>query len=1391
MKPFFLFSLLIALLSGAHVAAQTGVLGKDWTLEHPSPTAENLEAVAANGAVSMVAVGGHGAILTASGVSGVSSWTRNVSTTTADLWDVVWTGVQYVAVGSNDTVLTATGALGPSGLTWVSHSIGATSTDQLNSVAANGTKLVAVGVTSTGVGVALFSSNSGTSWSRTVVAGTTSLKGVTFVNNQMYAVMDGFILTSSNGTTWARITALPATTVTSIAYATPLGADVALSVTGSKNWVADNLGATVLGSAPANLAMSWVGDELAGVTRTGELWHSNNGVLWQNLINAASATPAYVFNAVTKFGSTYIAVGDSGVIQSYDVGGAWTPQTSAGTSLGTNGVAWNQATDSTSLYVAVGWGMSWTSPDAVTWTEHVLTTTTQTQNMLSVIWTGTYFVAVGNGLWVSTDGITWTLKLPAPMADTAPSIYAVSWLNGTPYALGYNSTSHQVMISQGDNTGFGWSNFVPVAGASWAMLGLAKNDSGLFVAVGWGGRVLTTTKPATGPWAQVIVPLAAGEDFTDVMWTNDTERQVKQFTAVTSKGGIWTSINGTTWTKRKTAAHALWCITRTAHPRTGDAVADLDNQFIAAGDHGLLVTSFNGIEWQEADMGTSQYINQILWAPTTIPQLVAAGGHGTFLVSNGTPPVQTSVSFGQATDTITEGGTVPSATTTITVNLSNALSVAATIPLVFTGGTAPATAFRHSANAVTFNAGDLTKTFTITAVNDGFVHGDKTVKISFGQPAADVSTSKGTNPTEMVTIHDANLVPVMSATVTTSTVTDAASALVLKGAAVTFNSTVTQGTGTITRQWRRDGINLAGATANSLLLSGVTLAQAGAYTVAGKNTAGTGVSPAVGLAVVDGTPQFITAKSGDSITLTAGAEGTGLAYLWSYSGGPLSGNTSKTFVINNVQTANNGVYSCAVSIGAGTPLNIGNITVTVVSGLPALTGSLTLPAGAVALSYSFTPSVAVGATAYRWTITGLPPGLVYDRVTGAISGTPTRGGTYHVTVVASNVFGSSTFVSPLVVAPLTSSVVGKYVAIVAGDNAVNQGLGGRLDVTTTSTGSFTGTLTAATTIAPAVPNGSSSFIGTLSGVSGLDRTGTVVLSAGTVTFTISGTNGSVSGSVGSASVTGWHQTATSPRTGYYTCAFSPTDPTQISGYGLLTVASAGTVNLTSVIATGSGAKLTSSTITGPNGEIPVYVPLSTPTYVNIGSVRGNLTLAVNGVAPAYATNTFSGSSLTAVQIIAPATLPAGSTNLAADGGRYTAPAKGHLVMGLQPILVAGVATPNAKLAFLGGDLATDTRDPDDQFIVTAAGVPTAASPNPAQTFLNNFVPATGEFSGGFWLFDAAKAGLGDPSREALFNGVIIRTGGSAVLAGKGFFYLTPLPVVPGLLLGSVDLTPYP
>ena len=657
MKPFLFSALLLLLLGGGHAMAQTPVLGKDWTLQRPLPTAENLQSIACDGAASMVVVGGHGTLLSATKLSGVTTWTKNAvkdksgnaTTITADLWDVAFDSGIYVAVGSAGTILMTSDTLAASpstALTWIaeapptSTSTDATklnATDTYNAVSIRGATVVAVGATSAGGGVAVVSLDTGSTWKRYVIPSSTAVKDVTIALNAFYAVMDGYLLSSgNNGATWSK-DSLAGTKVRSIAYATPTvpaGLDAELNITGSKSWEVNNLGKSsatlVAGTAPADLSIQWSSNaqELVAVNTSGQLSHSSNGNTWRNLGSAQSAS----FNRATFFGSvdttsgaltgSYVAVGDGGAILAFDTStavGTWTSLTTAGSFLPANGVAWNNRPGSGSLYVAVGTAttgagtatggnagnsITWTSTDGATWTEHTQTGLI----MLSVMWTGTYFVAGGNGLWISSDGVTWTsLVAPPVVSTTTASVYAVAQLGGTPIALGYDATKHQVYIATGDAQGYSWGPFTAVSGATWAMLGVAKSDSGQFVAAGWGGRVLTTTAPDKGVWTPYVVALASGEDFTDILWANG------QFTAVTSKGGIWTSTNGSSWTKRKTASQALWCITRVKHA----AASGYDDQFIAAGDHGLLVTSFNGQEWQEADLGSSQFSNQILWVPST------------------------------------------------------------------------------------------------------------------------------------------------------------------------------------------------------------------------------------------------------------------------------------------------------------------------------------------------------------------------------------------------------------------------------------------------------------------------------------------------------------------------------------------------------------------------------------------------------------------------------------------------------------------------------------------------------------------------------------------------------------------------------------------------------
>lgn len=75
---------------------------------------------------------------------------------------------------------------------------------------------------------------------------------------------------------------------------------------------------------------------------------------------------------------------------------------------------------------------------------------------------------------------------------------------------------------------------------------------------------------------------------------------------------------------------------------------------------------------------------------------------------------------------------------------------------------------------------------------------------------------------------------------------------VIAGATVAFNVTAS-GTPAPTFQWRKDGVAISGATKSSLILTGVTAANAGSYSVVASNTAGNTTSTAGALALTSAT----------------------------------------------------------------------------------------------------------------------------------------------------------------------------------------------------------------------------------------------------------------------------------------------------------------------------------------------------------------------------------------------------------------------------------------------------------------------------------------------------------------------------------------------------------
>lgn len=130
----------------------------------------------------------------------------------------------------------------------------------------------------------------------------------------------------------------------------------------------------------------------------------------------------------------------------------------------------------------------------------------------------------------------------------------------------------------------------------------------------------------------------------------------------------------------------------------------------------------------------------------------------------------------------------------------------------------------------------------------------------------------------------------------------------------------------MTYQWRRNGSPIPGATNAALTLVNPTEGDAGSYSVAVTNLAGTTASAAAALTLpaVVLTPPTITAQpqaqavlGGQSVTLTTVAAGSGsLTYQWQRDGTNLPGATNATLVVAAAQAGDAGGYTVEVR-GAG------------------------------------------------------------------------------------------------------------------------------------------------------------------------------------------------------------------------------------------------------------------------------------------------------------------------------------------------------------------------------------------------------------------------------------------------------------------------------------------
>ncbi len=176
-----------------------------------------------------------------------------------------------------------------------------------------------------------------------------------------------------------------------------------------------------------------------------------------------------------------------------------------------------------------------------------------------------------------------------------------------------------------------------------------------------------------------------------------------------------------------------------------------------------------------------------------------------------------------------------------------------------------------------------------------------------------------TNAAGSVTSNAALLDVIIPAPVIT---TQPASQSAVTGIAVTFTVISTSPVAQ-THQWRKDGVDIDGATLSSLTIPSFQLADAGSYTVTVTNSGGSVTSNAAILAVavpptITTQPQAQTVYSGTEATFSVTATSNApMSYQWRKDGTVIPEATQSTFIIPVAQLSDAGDYSVVVTNMAG------------------------------------------------------------------------------------------------------------------------------------------------------------------------------------------------------------------------------------------------------------------------------------------------------------------------------------------------------------------------------------------------------------------------------------------------------------------------------------------
>ncbi len=395
-----------------------------------------------------------------------------------------------------------------------------------------------------------------------------------------------------------------------------------------------------------------------------------------------------------------------------------------------------------------------------------------------------------------------------------------------------------------------------------------------------------------------------------------------------------------------------------------------------------------------ADVGVSQS-----GAPN--PAVVGQNVVYTLRITNAGPSLASSLTV---TDALPSNVTFVSASPGC-INLGNAISC--TIPSLGAGGVS-----NISVTVKPIAIGTLTNTVSVSASP---ADPDSSDNFSLSTIPVDLPPGITTQPTNQVTIV-------------------AGSANFYVGAT---------GTAPLAYQWTFGGSALPGATTSALALANVQSSQAGNYAVVVANAVGS-VTSSVATLTVLAPPSIATQPTNRTVTVGAntsflvGATGSApLSYQWMLNGAQLSGASSSSLVLNNVQTNQAGNYCVIITNSAGSVTSVlAALTVLVP---PSITASPIDQTATVSSNVTFQASASGSSPlTYQWWFGG---GALSGQTANSLILTNVQvnqAGAYQV--VASNAAGSATSavaqLTVLVPPVITSQPANQSVAV--GSNAIFQ-----------------------------------------------------------------------------------------------------------------------------------------------------------------------------------------------------------------------------------------------------------------------------------------------------------------------------------------------------------------